>query len=419
MLNDPTKMTGAFYRNRPQTGLLLALCMVVPLVFGSGARAEKKYDTGASDTEIKIGQTMPYSGPVSAFSVLSRVMNGYFKMLNEKGGVNHRKINFVSVDDSYNPSKTVEQTRRLVEDEGVLAIFAPLGTPTSLAVRKYLNQKKIPQLLVLSSSSQWNNPAEFPYSTSLFLGADQESDGVARYILANKPNGKIGVLYQNDDYGKDYLKGLKAGLADKASMIVSEQAYNASDATIDQQMVSLKYSGADVFVNATTGKFSAMSIRKAAELQWNALQIVTASSISLKNVLQPAGLDNAKGVVADILYKDPTDPQIQNDKDVQAYFAFMKEALPNEDAKDTNSVVGYVTAQLVAHILEKCGDDLTHDNVLKQATTLQNPPLGMLAEGVTINNSPDNYLPFGTALRVVFDGTKWVTVGPPIKLKGK
>jgi ABC-type branched-subunit amino acid transport system substrate-binding protein len=287
-----------------------------------------------------------------------------------------------------------------------------------VAVRKYLNQKKIPQLLVASSSSQWNNPQEFPYSTSLFLSADQEAAAVGRYILTNKPDAKIAVLFQNDDYGKDYLRALQGALGSKAdSMIVKAVSYLPTEPTVDQQMVALKFSGADVFVNAATGKFGAMSIRKASELQWKPLQFVGSSNTSVKNVLEPVGLDNATGIVSLAFYKDPSDPQTLNDEDVKTFFQFMKQNLPNEDARDFATVGGYVTGQLTSYILEHRGDDLTRDNVLKQATNLKNPPIGMLREGVTISTSPDNYLPFSSARFIRFDGARWVTFDEPVPMK--
>jgi ABC-type branched-subunit amino acid transport system substrate-binding protein len=397
---------------------VLTLAAGAVLLAGSPSLAQKKYDSGASDTEIKIGQTMPYSGPVSSFSISARIAAAYYKMLNGRGGIGGRKITMISLDDGYSPPKTVEQTRRLVEQDEVLALFGSLGTPTNVAVRKYLNQKKIPQLLVASSSSQWNNPQEFPYSTSLFLSADQEAAAVGRYILTNKPDAKIAVLFQNDDYGKDYLRALQGALGSKAdSMIVKAVSYLPTEPTVDQQMVALKFSGADVFVNAATGKFGAMSIRKASELQWKPLQFVGSSNTSVKNVLEPVGLDNATGIVSLAFYKDPSDPQTLNDKDVQTFFQFMKQNLPNEDAKDFATVGGYVTGQLTSYILEHCGDDLTRDNVLKQATNLKNPPIGMLREGVTISTSPDNYLPFSSARFIRFDGARWVTFDEPVPMK--
>jgi ABC-type branched-subunit amino acid transport system substrate-binding protein len=397
---------------------IITLVSGAMLLAGPLAMAQKKYDPGASDTEIKIGQTHSYSGPASSFSISARVASAYYNMLNDRGGINGRKITMISLDDGYSPPKTVEQTRRLVEQDEVLALFGSLGTPTNVSVRKYLNQKKVPQLLVASSSSQWNNPQEFPYSTSLFLSADQEATAIGRYILANRPDAKIAVLYQNDDYGKDYLKALQGALGSKAdSMIVKAISYQPTEPTVDQQIVALKFSGADVFLNAGTAKFAAMAIRKAAELQWKPLQFVGSSNTSLKNVLEPAGLDHAKGIVTLAVYKDPSDPQLADNKDALGFFQFMKQNLPNEDAKDLATVGGYVTGQLTAYILEQCGDDLTRDNVLKQATNLKDPSIGMLREGVAIRTSPDNYLPFSGARLIRFDGAKWITFDEPIPMK--
>jgi branched-chain amino acid transport system substrate-binding protein len=389
--------------------VLFLVSIVFVAAGGSNAQAQGKYGPGASDTEIKIGQTHSYSGPASMFSISARVALAYYKMLNDRGGINGRKITMISLDDGYSPSKTVEQTRRLVEQDEVLALFASLGTPTNVAVRKYLNQNKIPQLLVASSSKQWNNPQEFPYSTSLFLGADQEAVAVARYILATKPDAKVGVIYQNDDFGKDFLNAFKGELGSKADdMIVKTVSYQPSEPTVDQQMVALRYSGADVFLNAAAGKFVAMGIRKAGELAWRPLQFIVSSNTSLKNVLEPAGIDNSAGIMSFATFKDPSDPETANESDVQEFYKFMKENMPNEDSKDVAAVGGYITAQLTAYILKMCGDDLTRENVLRHATNLNRPRIGMLREGVTIETSPDNYLPYSSAALIRFDGKRWV-----------
>ncbi|MBR1256354.1 ABC transporter substrate-binding protein [Bradyrhizobium sp. AUGA SZCCT0240] len=395
-----------------------ASAVAVVLAVASPAVAERKYDPGASDSEIKIGQTHSYSGPASAFSVSARVALAYYRMLNDRGGINGRRVTMISLDDAYNPSKTVEQTRRLVEQDEVLALSGSLGTAQNVSVRKYLNQRRVPQLLVASSSSQWNNSAEYPYSTSLFLSADQEAAAAARYILTNKPHAKIAVLYQNDDFGKDYLKAFRDGLGPSAdTMIVKAASYQPTEPTVDQQIVALRYSGADVFLNAATAKFASMAIRKVGELQWKPLQFIGSSNISLKNVLEPAGFDHATGIVTFAVLKDPSDPQLAEKNDVREFFQFMKQYMPNEDPKDFGTVGGYVTAQLTAHILEKCGDDLTRDNVIRQATSLKNPPIGMLRDGVTISTSPDNYLPYNSAQLIRFDGMKWTAVGEPTPMK--
>jgi branched-chain amino acid transport system substrate-binding protein len=399
--------------------LRIAVVATLAIAAMSGsALAQKKYDPGASDTEIKIGQTHSYSGPASSFSIGARVASAYYKMLNDRGGINGRKINMISLDDGYSPPKTVEQTRRLVEQDEVLALFGSLGTPTNVAVRKYLNQKKVPQLLVGSSSSQWNNPLEYPYSTSLFLSAEQEAATIAQHVLANKPDAKIAVLYQNDDYGKDYLKAFKGALGQKADgMVVKVASYQVSDPTVDQQILALKYSGANVFVNAATVKFVAMGIRKAYEVDWRPLQFIGASATSVKTVLEPAGFEASTGIISVAFYKDPTDPAVAGNKDVIEFLQFMKQNLPNDDARDFGAVGGYVSGQLTAYILGKCGDELTRDNVLKQAITMSNPPIAMLRDGVTISTSPDNYLPFSSARLIRFDGTSWVTFGEPVQMK--
>jgi ABC-type branched-subunit amino acid transport system substrate-binding protein len=397
---------------------IAALAMLFGNFSGTDASAEKKYDPGASDTEIKIGQTYPLSGPASAFAISSRTGLAYYKMLNDKGGINGRKINMIVMDDAYSPPKTVEQTRRLVEQDEVLALFGSLGTAMNVAVRRYLNERKVPQLLVASSSSQFNNPKEFPYSTSFYLSADQEAAAFARYILATKPDGKIGIISQNDDYGKDYLKAFRAALGPKAdSMIVKAVTYLATDPTIDQQVVDIKYSGADIFLNIATSRFGALAIRKAGELLWKPLHLVGSSNTSIKNTIEPAGFDHATGIISFAFLKDPSDPQTANDPDILRYFEFMKNNMPSADPKDATAASGYVTASLTAYILEKCGDELTRENILKQATTLKDPPIGLLREGVSIRTSSDNYLPYTVARLIRFDGSKWVTFGEPVQMK--
>jgi ABC-type branched-subunit amino acid transport system substrate-binding protein len=415
-------MAGTQRKNREEAlmdrrGVCFAFALLLAIAMLHGALAEKKYDRGASDSEIKIGQTMPYSGPVSALGMGGRVSSAYYKMLNERGGINGRKITMISLDDGYSPPKTVEQTRRLVEEDGVLALFGSLGTPTNVAVRKYLNLNKIPQLLVASSSSQWNNPREFPYSTILYLGANQEADAFAHYVMSAQPDAKVGVLYQDDDFGKDYLKAFREGLGPKAdSMLVKAVSYQAADPTMDQQILTLMDSGAQVLMMAASTKYAAQAIHKIYDVQWRPLLIVSAGSTSVKAVLEPAGFERAKGLVSLAFFKDPTDPQTANDPDVVQYFQFMQQNLPNEDARDFSAVVGYVDAQVTAYILSQCRDELTHENVLRQATNLKNPPIGLLRAGVSINTSPDNYLPFSSARLMRFDGTSWVVFGAPIQM---
>ncbi len=394
--------------------LMVAL---VALTSSQASRAQKAYDVGATDTEIKIGQTMPYSGPVSVLSIEGRVQSAYYDMINESGGINGRKIRLISVDDAYSPPKTVEQTRRLVEQEQVLAMIGSLGTPTNMAVRKYLNLKKVPQLLVLSSSAQWNNPAEYPYSTCLYLAADQEAAALGRYIASKHPTAKIGILFQNDDYGKDYVRGLKEGLGPKGrEQIVKEIAHEVSDPTMDSQVINLRAAGADVLVGATTSKFAALAVRKAYELQWTPARFLAAGAIgSLRAVLDPK---IAKGLVSLSFFKDPNDPNLESQGDGREYLAFMRKYLPNDNAKEMAAALAYVTAQVGAQIISQSGDNLTRDNLLWTATHLDAVQAKLLLEGVSISTTPTNYLPIKTARFVEFDGTSWTPFGAPVDVAG-
>jgi ABC-type branched-subunit amino acid transport system substrate-binding protein len=394
-------------------GASVVVSVLAVALSGTTAHAQKKYDAGASDTEVKIGQTMPYSGPVSVLSIEGRVQVAYYKMINERGGINGRTINLISVDDGYSPPKTVEQTRRLVEQEGVLALVGSLGTPTNVAVRKYLNQKKVPQLLVLSSSAQWNKPEEYPYSTSMFLAADQEAIAMGKYIAQTHPGRKIGILYQNDDYGKDFVRGLKEGLGDNGRhMIVKDLGHEVADPTIDSQVVSLKAAGADIFVAATTTRFAALAIRKVSELQWKPVRILAGGAISsLKAVLDP---EIAKGLVSMSFYRDPSDPKLETEKDGQEYFAFMKKYAPNDNPKEMSALLAYLAAQVGAHIISESGDDLTRENLLKVATNLNHAPVKLLLDGVAVSTSPTNYLPVKSARFVEFDGTSWSPFGASV-----
>jgi branched-chain amino acid transport system substrate-binding protein len=387
------------------------ITMVVALAIPcGGAQAQKKYDSGASDTEVKIGQTMPYSGPVSGLSNLGRIQAGYFQMLNERGGINGRAIKLISADDAYSPPKTVEQTRRLVEQEEVLALMGSLGTPTNVAVRKYLNQKKVPQLLVLSSSAQWNNPREYPYSTSMNLAADQEAIAMGRYIASKHVGARIGILYQNDDYGKDFVRGLKEGLGETGrGEILQELSYEVSAPTIDSQVVTLKAAGADVFVAAATPKFAALAARKMFEMQWKPHRYVAAGAIgSLKSTLDP---EIAKGLISISFYRDPNDPKLEIEEDGKEYFEFMKKYAPSDNPREMAAVLAYVTAQVGAAILRQCGDDLTRDNLRRVATNFNNVPIKLLLEGVSINTSPTDYLPLKKARMIEFDGASWQAFG--------
>ncbi|MBA3543868.1 MAG: ABC transporter substrate-binding protein, partial [Chthoniobacterales bacterium] len=360
----------------------------------SGALAQKKYDTGASDTEIKIGNIMPYSGPASAYGVIGKTEEAYFKKINAEGGINGRKITFISYDDTYSPPKTVEQARKLVESDEVLIVFNPLGTPPNSAIQKYMNAKKVPQLFVATGATKWNDPKEFPWTMGWQPNYQSESQIYAKYILKNKPDAKIAILYQNDDYGKDYVKGLKDGLGAKAaSMIIVEESYEVSQPTIDSNIVKLKSLNADVFFNVTTPKFAAQAIKKAAEIGWKPVHLLNNVSQSVGSVLQPAGLENAKGIYSSYYLKDANDPQWKDDPAMKEWRAFMDKYYPDGDKTSSFTVFGYAVAQTLAQVLKQCGDDLTRENVMRQAANLKKFEVGLLLPGITINTSPTDYYP--------------------------
>ena len=329
------------------------------------------YGPGVSDTEIKLGQTIPYSGPASAYGTIGRIEEAYFNMVNSKGGVNGRKIRMISLDDAYSPPKTVEQTRKLVEQEEVLAIVGTIGTPTNSATQRYLNAKKVPQIFISTGAAKWDDPKNFPYTTALYPPYQMEGQIFAKYLLKNKPDAKLGVFSQNDDAGKDYVRGLKEGLGDKAAqMIVKEVTYETSDPTVDSQIVALKASGADTLFTMATPKFGAQAIRKVAELGWTPLNYVVSVSSSITGVLEPAGLTASKGLLTALAFKTATDPRWNDARDVQEFRAFLKEWFPKGDAGDASNVVGYVAAFMTVKVLQMCGDDLTRDNLMHQATNL-------------------------------------------------
>ena len=382
------------------------------------AAAQKKYDPGATDTEIKIGQTMPYSGPASAYGTIGKIQAAYFKMLNEQGGINKRKINFISLDDGYSPPKTVEMVRRLVEQDEVLFLMGTLGTPSNTAIHKYMNTKKVPHLFLATGASKWNDPKNFPWTMGFNVNYQSEGKLYGQDILRTKPNAKIAVLFQNDDYGKDYLKGFKEGLGDKAkTMIVAEQSYEVTDPTIDSQIVTLKGSGADTFFNITTPKFGAQAIRKVAEVGWKPVHYLNQVSASVGSVLKPAGLENAVGLISMQYTKDPTDPVWANDPVMKDYFAFLKKYAPDVGADDGNGTYGYAVAQLMEQVLKQCGDNLTRENVMKQAASLKNFQVPMAIPGILANTGPDDYAPFQTMQLVKFDGKTWAPYGKPIDVK--
>src|SRR6266487_4456705 len=356
----------------------------------SGALAQKKYDTGATDTEIKIGNIMPYSGPASAYGVIGKTEEAYFKKINAEGGINGRKINFISYDDAYSPPKTVEQARKLVESDEVLFIFQSLGTPPNTAIQKYMNSKKVPQLFVATGATKWNDPKEFPWTMGWQPNYQSESRIYAKYILKEKPNAKIAVLYQNDDYGKDYLKGLKDGLGAKAaSMIVAEESFEVTQPTIDSNIVKLKSLGADVFFNVTTPKFAAQAIKKMAEIEWKPLHFLNNVSSSIGSVIKPAGFENSQNIISSNYLKDPTDPQWKDDAGMKAWNAFLDKYYPEANRADGSVMYAYIVVQGLEHVLKQCGDDLTRENVMKQAASIKDLELGMLLPGIKLNTGPN------------------------------
>ncbi len=380
---------------------------VAAAMLAAPAMAQKKYGPGTNDKEILLGQTQAYSGPLSAFGSLGKVEMAYFQKINDEGGVNGRKIKLLSLDDAYSPPKTLEVTRKLVEQDEVAAIFSTMGTPTNTAVHRYLNGKKVPHLLISSGASKWDDPKNFPWSLGFNPNFHTEGMTYAKHILKNRPNAKIGVLYPNDDFGKDYVNGLKEGLGDKVKMIVSENTYASSDPTVDSQMVALKASGADVFVNIGTPKFAAQAIKKAAELDWKPLQYLNNASSSIGATLTPAGLDKSVGIITVAYLKDPTSKRWANDPDTKEFLAFMKKYYPDGDLKDFVIPMGYSHAQAMVQILKQCGDDLSRENIMKQAQNLKDVKLSMLLPGVTLNTSPTDHAPIKNVQMVRFDGAEW------------
>ncbi len=395
--------------------LLTTLAASVSLALAGSALAQKKYDTGASDTEIRIGQTMPYSGPASAYGSLGRTQVAYFKMLNDNGGINGRKINIISLDDGYSPAKTLESTRRLVEQEEVLLITGSVGTPTNSAIHGYLNQKKVPHLFINTGAGKWNDPKNFPWTMGWAPTYPLEGRVFAEHILRTKPNAKIGILFQNDDFGKDYVRGLRERLGDKAkAMIVAEISYEVTDATVDTQVLSLKASGADVLINAASPKFAAQAIRRVAESGWKPIQYITTVSTTIGSVLQPAGLDRATGLITTQYMKDPTDKQWDADPAIVNYKAFMRKYYPNGDIGDPLNLQAYAAAQTMAHVLRQAGDNLTRENLLKIAANLKDLKVDGPLPGLLISTQPNDYGPLSTVVMSRFDGQKWVNFGEPI-----
>ena len=379
------------------------------------AFAQKKYDTGATDAEIKIGQTMPFSGPASAYATISKAEAAYFRMINEQGGINGRKINLIAYDDGYNPAKTVEQTRKLLESDGVLLMFGSLGTAHNAAVQKYLNDNKVPQLSLATGATRFSDPAKFPWTMAANPNYQTEARIYGRYILANYSKAKIGILYQNDDFGKDYVIGLKQALGDKAaSMIVAEAAYEPSDPTVDSQIVRLKSAGADVFYDISTPKFAAQAIRKIVELDWKPVHILTINSSSVGGVLKPAGLDISRGIISVNWGKDPGDPTWDDDPGMKKWRVFMDKYYPEGDKNSSFNTYGYGVAQTLELVLRACGDNLTRENVMKQFTSMKNVETDLLLPGIVMNTSSTDYRPIKQLQMMRFNGERWEGFGPII-----
>ncbi|KRQ15453.1 ABC transporter substrate-binding protein [Bradyrhizobium manausense] len=394
---------------------LAALAMLAAgALAATPALAEKKYDPGASDTEIKIGNIMPYSGPASSYGVIGRTEAAFFRMINDQGGINGRKINFISYDDAYSPPKAIEQARKLVESDEVLLIFQALGTPSNSAIMKYMNAKKVPQLFVASGGTKFGDPKNFPWTMGFQPNYQSEGRIYAKYILDNFPDGKIAVFWQNDDAGKDQFKGLKDGLGDKAGMIVADKSYEVSDPSIDSQIVALHDSGADIFFSWAAPKGSAQAIRKVGELGWKPKFFLANTATSIASVLKPAGLEYAKDIISTAYLKDPTDPTWDKDPAVIAWRAFMDKYYPDGDKTNANNLYGYVQAEAMAQVLRQCGDNLTRDNVMKQAASLKNFHTDLMLPGIMVNTSLDDYFPIEQMQLMRFNGQAWELFGDVI-----
>lgn len=391
-------------------GLLLG----AGLAFSGASYAAGKYDPGASDIEIKVGNTNPYSGPASAYSTIAKTLDAYFRKLNDEGGINGRKIKFISYDDGYSPPKSVEQVRKLMESDEVLLLFQPLGTANNIAIRKYLNGKKVPQLFVSSGAATFGDPKQFPWTMGWQPSYESEGIIYARWLMENMPNAKISVLYQNDDFGKDVLKGLKTGLGDKTSMIVAAAPYETSQPTVDSEVIKLKASGADVFINVATPKFAAQAIKKVYEIGWKPTQILSNVSDVVSDVLKPAGLEASTGILSTAYLKDTGDPQWADDQGMKDFYAFMDKYYPAGDKSSKSNAYAYTVAQTLVHVLKQCGDDLTRTNIMKQAASMKEVALPLLLPGMAMTTSDDDFYPIEQLQMKKFDGTRWVHFGKVI-----
>ena len=390
---------------------LSSIALTAALALGGSLAYAQPYDPGATDKEIKIGNTSPYSGPASAYASYAKAQAAWFKKINDEGGINGRKINFITLDDGYSPPKTLEQARKLVEQEKVLFLFATLGTPTNSAIHKYMNQKKVPQLFVQTGASKWGDPKNFPWTMGWQTNYFSEGKVFAQAILENQPNAKIAMIYQNDDFGKDYVAGLEAGLGDKKNMIIARETYEVTDPTVDSQMVKLKSTGADVFMNFSTPKFAAQVIKKMAEINWKPVHYMTQVSSSPGATLVPAGLDNSTGIITTGFFKDPTDPQWKDDKAMLEYNAWFKKYLPNADPLDSYYLQGMLNAQTMEYVLRQAGNNLTRENIMKQAASIKDLQLPLLLPGINVQTGPDDFYPIERLQLAKFNGKEWVLYG--------
>jgi ABC-type branched-subunit amino acid transport system substrate-binding protein len=396
-------------------GLLASFAFVAATFASSTAFAQTKYDSGASDTEIRIGNVEPYSGPASAYGIIGKLHSAYFEMINDHGGINGRKVTFISYDDGYSPPKTVEQTRKLVESDEVLLVFNSLGTATQTAVQKYQNAKKVPQLFIATGASKWNEPEKFPWTMGFQPSYRAEAQIFAKYILQTKPNAKVAIFYANDDLGKDYLAGLKDVFGEKASSIlIAEESYESTEPSIDTHIVKLRATGANVLVDISTPKFAAQAIKKMAELEWKPMHLLADVSISVSAVMKPAGLEASEGILSATYLKDATDPRWRDDDGMKGFIAFINKYMPGTDVADSHLAYGYALAQTVVQVLKQAGNELTRENVMKQAANLKNFTPDTLAPGITVNTSPTNFTPVKQLQMIQFKSGKWEPFGDVI-----